>query len=158
MTLANIIRQKLAEAKPVSDRHELLFTGEGCPWTVHLTADRRDEWSTVVWEFSIRRGSEFGGDLTDWADRVVKGTVGVLDPIKVVEIDRERNEALLRTANPQLVDGKLLYHELVLHGASSALIRRFQAARETGSMRLQVPFALTNESLAKLAGDVALEK
>jgi len=158
MTLANIVRRKLAEAKPASSRHELLFTDESCPWTVHLTAERRDEWSTVAWEFSLGRGTPFAGDLAAWAERIAGSASGLMETLKVVEVDRERNEALVRSAEPALRDGQLFYYEIVLQGTAGAMLRRYQGAAEVGQKRIQVPFALTNEALAKLAGDLASEK
>src|SRR2546430_7634820 len=122
MTLANILRRKLAEARPASSRHELLFTDEQSPWTVHLTAERRDEWSTVAWELSLRRGTSFDGDLGEWADRIASSVSGLMEPIKVIEIDRVRHEGLLRSIEPEERDGQIFYYELVLRGTSGALI------------------------------------
>jgi hypothetical protein len=158
MTIANILRRKLAEAAPASGRHELLFTEESCPWTIHLTAERHDEWSTVAWELSLRRGTSFDGDLADWAERVANNVSGLMESIKVVEVDRVRNEALLRSIQPESRDGQLFYYEFVLHGTSAATLRRFQAWPEPGHKRTQVPFALTNEALGKLVGDLSAEK
>jgi len=157
MTLENILRRKLAEAKPASSRHELLFTEDGCPWTVHLVADRRDEWSSVVWELALRRGAPTGKDLAVWAQDVAGHVSGLMEPLEVIEIDHLRNAGLLRSAKPSERDGSLFYYEVLLQGTSSALVRRYQASSEPGAKRVQVPFGLTNEALAKLADNLASE-
>ena len=76
-----------------------------------------------------------------------------MEPNKVIEIDRVRNESLLTSvpARSCAMDRSSTI-ELVLHGTSGALMRRYQAWPEPGQKRIQVPFALTNEALGEAGG------
>src|SRR5438067_2071916 len=96
MTLANILRQKLNETPAADERHEFTVADEASGWSVYLTAERRDSWTTVAWEMSVRRGSS-PGDLANWAASIVERTSGLLEPLRVVEIDTVRNQALVRS-------------------------------------------------------------
>ncbi len=156
MTLASKLRRKLSEAKPALVRHDLGVVDEVSGWNLYLTAERRDEWSTVAWELTLRR-SAVAGIVADWAERIAKKNTGLLEPLKVVEVDAPRNEALIRSAVPSERDGRLFYYELRLEGAGAATLRRFEAASEPGHKRCQVPFALTIEALVQFVGAVTTE-
>ncbi|MCI0378393.1 MAG: hypothetical protein L0215_12360 [Gemmataceae bacterium] len=149
MTLENTLRQKLAEAKPAHTRHDWSVHDEASGWHVYLTADHRDQFTTVAWELKLRRGSH-SADLASWADRAAKAT-GLLESLKVVEVDVGRQEALLRSDQPAERDGRTFYYEVLLQSAGAVLMRRYQGSHQTAK-RDQVPFVLTNETLAKLAG------
>jgi hypothetical protein len=124
-------------------------------WTAYLTADRHDAWTTVAWEMSLRRATS-SGDLAAWAQRIAERSTGLLEPLRVVEVDGPANQALVRSVAPTERDGKTFYYELVLRGTSSALVRRYEGAHDSGK-RTQVPFVLTNEVLAKWVGDLTGE-
>src|SRR5438045_1838357 len=99
MTLANIVLEKLSEAKPAAGRHELAFADEASGWSLYLTVDRRDEMSVLAWEFSVRRaGSE--EDVGVWADRLAQKAGGLFETLAVVEVDAPRRKALIRSAKP----------------------------------------------------------
>ena len=155
MTLAKIVRQKLSETPPADARHELMVAGEVGGWSVHLTADRRDAWSTIAWEFTLRR-AVFGGDVSAWAQRVAENNSGLLEALHVVEIDTPDHRALLRSNPPSEEGSKISYYEVILRETSSALVRRYEGTHENGK-REQIPFVLTNEVLAKFIGDLAIE-
>jgi hypothetical protein len=156
MTLENKLLQKLAETKPLGERHELTVS-EG-EWTAHLTYDRRDELSGRLWEVALHRRAAGTRDVQAWAERVVKQVSGLMEPLKVVEVDVVKQEALLRSATPSAKDESAFYYEVHLRGNAQATIRRFQAAQQTGKKRQQVAFALTHETLGKLVTDVTSEK
>jgi hypothetical protein len=155
MTLANIVLQKLSEAKPAAGRHELAFTDEASGWSLYVTADRRDDMSLLVWELSLRR-PENGGDVAAWATRLAATTTFPIEPLKVVEIDAPRRQALVRSANPTQRKDRLFYYELILQGTGSALVRRFSASQE-GVKREQIAFALTHEALARLVEELTAD-
>jgi hypothetical protein len=155
MTLASIVRQKLSDTPAADERHELSASDPAGAWVVYLTADRRDAWTTVAWELSLRRAAG-GGDVVAWAQRIAERTSGLLEPLRVVEIDAPNNQALVRSEPPSERDGKLCYYEVLLRGASSALVRRFQGTHASGK-REQVSFALTNEVLSNWIGDLTAD-
>src|SRR5262245_51864648 len=136
MTLNGTVLRKLAEWHPPRDgRRTLAISEEGSGWTVSITADRHDDLSTVVWEMTMRRLTSTGeGALESWANRVVSQATGLLEPLKVVEIDVQRNEALLRSKEPTRRGQDLFYYELLLKGNREATVRRYRAS-EVGEQR-----------------------
>jgi hypothetical protein len=155
MTLANILRQKLSETSAADSRHELMAADAASGWTAYLSADRHDAWTTVAWELSLRRATSTG-DVAAWAQRIAERSSGLLECLRVVEVDGPNNQALVRSDPPTERDGKTFYYEVVLRGTSSALVRRFEGTHDSGK-RTQIAFVLTNEVLAKWVGDLTAE-
>jgi len=155
MTLENTLRKKLADWRPPEGRRDLTVTDETSGWAVTLSADRGDVLGCLVWEMSARRlSASTGQNLRGWADRIAGRVTGLLEPLKVVEVDTERAEAILRSETPSQQDNKFLYYEVLLRNTTQATVRRYQAGRD-GAKRAQVAFALTHEGLAKLAADLS---
>jgi hypothetical protein len=157
MILDETVLQKLAEWEPPAGRQTLhLTTASG--WSLALTADRHDQLGSLAWELALRRQgpAPAGKGVADWARCVAERVTGLLEPLKVVEVDAERNEALLRSQDPAQRGEKLFYYEVLLKGTSTAAVRRYQALPGNGK-REQVTFALTNEALAKLVADLTAE-
>ena len=155
MTLPESLLPELSEWRPAgSGRHELSVPAAG--WAVRLTADKADTLSCLAWELALTRTGDAPAGLTlrAWAEGVAARATGLLEPLKLLEVDDARGEALLRSAPPATKGGRVAYYEVRLHGLDRADVRRFAASRaESG--REQVAFALTHEVLAKLAGDIA---
>ena len=161
MTLAETVLQKVANWRPAGDkRHALLIPDGGSGWAVELQADRCDELGCRVWEITLRRTRKTEVQsltLQAWADRAAKRVTGLLEGLRVVEVDSERNEALLRSETPTSRQKSLSYFEVLLRGTKSATLRRFRAYQEPGHHREQVSFALTHEALAKVVTDLTQE-
>jgi hypothetical protein len=148
MTLANTLLAKLNDWRP-PERAPLTAAEGG--WSATLTADRADVVGCLVWELAVRRTAPApGGDLKAWAERVAGRPAGLVEPLKVLEVDALRNEALLRSDEPSQRGGDLFYFEVLLRGTSEALVRRYRAWHDPAKKREQVAFALTHEALAKL--------
>jgi|SRR5262245_49184951 len=156
MTLAEKLLRKLSDWQPAGDgRHSLSAAFPDAGWTAHLTADKADTLSCLVWEFTLSRtGSPTEGlTLRSWAEAIAKRASGLMEPLKVLEVDEVRGEAVLRSDSPAKKGERVMYYEVRLHGLTLAIARRFAATR-TASGREQIPFALTHEALAKLADDI----
>lgn len=157
MTLAENLLPKLSEWRPALDgRHSW---SEGFPangWTVTLTADKVDTLSCLMWELTLTRSADApaGLSLAVWAAAVAGRASGLMEPLTVYEVDEPGQEAVLRSEVPTKKGETLAYYEVRLHGLTKATVRRFTATRATPG-RDQVAFALTHETLAKLAGDIA---
>jgi hypothetical protein len=158
MTLNDIVLQKLSEWRSTGEgRQVLVVPGERDGCFVSVTADRQDALSCALWELTLQRpaaapdASDVG--LEAWAEQVATHATGLLEPLEVVEIDRQRHEALLRSKQPRRRGNQLYYYEVLLKGIQEALLRRFQASVE-GLPRQQVPFLLTHEAIAKVAADL----
>jgi hypothetical protein len=79
---------------------------------------------------------------------------GLMEDLKVYEVDPLANEAVLRSDAPRARGANLAYYEIRLHGLTRAVVRRFTAAKPKPG-REQAPFALTHEVLARLVEDIA---
>lgn len=158
MTLANILRQNLAETAILKERHELLAAGPDLPWSANVTFAKRDELSGLAWEIALTRtGPEpAGATIHDWAERIARQASGLTEPLRIVEIDPERNEGFLRSAEPGRSDDHVGYFEIFLKGTRHALVRRYRTSGANGK-REQIAFVLTHESLCKLVDDVVRE-
>jgi hypothetical protein len=157
MTLAETLLPRLSNWRPAGDgRHSLSESFLDAGWTVRLTADRADSLSCLVWELTLDRTSDAPAGLTlkAWAAGVANRVAGLLEDLKLIEVDDVRQEALLRSETPAARGTAVAYYEVKLHGLNRAVVRRYAASRTAGG-RDQVAFALTHEVIAKLAGDVA---
>jgi hypothetical protein len=161
MTLEAKLLEKLAKWRPGTGR-QTLNVPEGGGWATTLTADRCDELGCLVWELAVRRSAPLtGGDaaaLRAWGDRIAGRARGLLETLKVVEVDAERDEAILRSDAPAAKGNDRFYYEVHLKGIGVAAVRRFRGAVGGTGKREQVAFALTHEALAKLAADLTAEK
>jgi hypothetical protein len=123
---------------------------------VRVAADKVDTLSCLVWELTLTRTAAppEGLTLRAWAAAVADRVTGLLEPLKVYEVDETRNEAVLRSEAPAKKGDALAYYEVRLTNLTTAVVRRFTGSK-TESGRAQVAFAITHEALAKLAGDIA---
>ncbi len=162
MTLNEILLAKLAEWRPGRGRQTLNLPDEGAGWALSLTADRADELGCLVWEMTLRRSTPLaGGDaaaLRAWGDRVAGRARGLLEMLKLIEVDAERDEAILRSDTPAARGEDRFYYEVHLKGAGLADIRRYRGSLAATGQREQIAFALTHEALARLATDLTAEK
>lgn len=154
MTLANILRQNLAETPILKERHELLASGPDLPWSANVTFAKRDELSGLAWEIALTRtGPEpVGATIEAWAERIANQATSLSETLRIVEIDPERNEGFLRSAQPTRTDDDVAYFEVFLKGTRHALVRRYRTSGTNGK-RAQAAFVLTHESLCKLVDD-----
>jgi hypothetical protein len=125
---------------------------------VTVTADRNEVLGCLVWEMALRRSASTApakGSVKEWAHRAAQRVTALLQPLKVVEVDVQRDEALLRsdTAGPQ--GDVAFYYEVLLKGLNEAVVRRFEAFPQERKRRQQVLFPLTHEALAKVVADLA---
>jgi hypothetical protein len=154
MTLYENLQKQLHDGPPGTARRELLATDSQGGWTVALTVDKQDELSCLAWEILVKRPASSGLELGQWAQAISERVNGLYEPLKVLEVDTLRNEAVLRSGQPlQGKDGSF-YFEIFLKGASVATVRRYQVPQQANQRREQVTFALTHEGLFKLVGDL----
>lgn len=157
MSLAEKLLPRLGEWRPAeAGRHTFADAAGG--WAVHLAADKADSLSCLVWELTLTRAGDAPAGLSvrEWAAGVADRVAGLLEPLKLYEVDTTRDEAVLRSETPSARGGRLGYYEVHLFGTNKAVVRRFAADKAVPG-REQVAFALTHEVLAKLAGDIAGE-
>lgn len=156
MTLNDTTLQKLAEWRPAGGRQTLAVADEGLGWAVALTADRNDELGCLLWEATLRRTTaEAAVSLQAWADEIAGRVTGLIEPLKVIEVDAARNEAMLRSTHPRQRGDKLYYFQVILKGTTEATLCRYQVAHDTAQRRTQVSVPLTHEVLARVIAELA---
>lgn len=156
MTLNDTILQRLVEWRPGAGRHTLAVADEAAGWSVAATADRNDELGCLLWEATLRRTSAKGPEsLQAWADQAVGRVTGLVEPLKVIEVDQPRNEAMLRSARPLQRGDRLYYYQVMLKGTTEATLCRYEASHDPHTPRAQVCAPLTHEVLARVLADLA---
>jgi hypothetical protein len=80
-----------------------------------------------------------------------------LEPLRLVEIDRGRHVALLRSDAPAAKGDAVQYYEVRFAGRNQVTVERFKASKAGPAGREAVPFSLTHEALAKLVDDLVSE-
>jgi hypothetical protein len=154
MTLDDLFLEKIAEWRPDNARETLEVVDPASGWTAVLVAECNDQVGTRAWELTLNRPTPVA-DLRAWADRAAAQVAGLLEPLKLLEVDVGQDTALLRSEAPRKRGEVLHYYEVLLKGKGEAVVRRFQAVRDGSKRREQESFALTHEALAKLIGDLA---
>ena len=158
MTLAETLHPKLSDWHPTGDgRHSWTEQFSELGWTAHISADLADTLGCLVWDFTLTRTTDAPTGLTlkTWANTIAARATGLLEPLKVLEVDEARQEALLRSTAPAKRGEAVVYYELKLTGLTQATLRRYQTVPTASSKRDQIAYAVTHEALAKLAGDIA---
>ncbi len=156
MTLAESLEPRLSTWKPATrETWEGAFDEAG--WAVTLTADHNDVVGTRAWDLTLARTSDAPAGLTTkaWAETIAARASGLMERIKLVEVDTTRDEAILRSDTPTEKGDRVSYYEIHLHSTDKAAVRRYTADRKAGTKREQVSFAVTHEALMKLVDDIS---
>jgi hypothetical protein len=148
--------QKLSDWRPAdagrhSWQHQLADEG----WTVALTVDRVDTLGILLWDITLRRITPTTVTANDFQARIAPGiarATGLLEPLTVHEVDTTQMVALARSTADAMHGEQKRYYEVRFDGLNTIAVRRYQVSA-TGK-REQVAFALTQEALAKLVGDL----
>src|ERR1700730_11319285 len=151
MTLENTLRHQLNN--PEAGGFHVSSGG----WNVTLTADKSDSLSCALRDLTLERNAPIQEELHAWATRVAERVTGLIEPLKLVEVDQPLGRALLRSAAPTVKDGKSYYYELLLERASRtfANLRRYAGDRTGSEKREAVAFVLTHDAIVKLVTDLA---
>ena len=156
MTLAERFLPELSSWK--TDRRDTLtaqFPTEG--WMVRLVAEHSDVVGVLAWELTVERSASApeGCTVRAWAETIASRSSGLMERIKLLEVDDERSQALLRSDHPTAKGNEVGYYEIRLDGTRTATLRRFVADRVAGTPREQVPFTVTRDALLKLIDDIS---
>lgn len=158
MTLADTLQQRLSEWRPAGTGRQRFAHHDAATGTaVRLDVDHLETLSCQLWEAAVTRSAEAMAaepSLEGWARRVADSVTGLLEPLKLVEVDKSRGQALLRSDEPAQKAGDRFYYEVLLERTGHASVRRFKGST-TAAKREQVAFALTREAVGKLVEDLA---
>jgi hypothetical protein len=122
MTLENTLQKKLGERYHLDDQEAKTSRSplEHNGWTVTFNTETREALSASLWDVTFQRDAQQDdGDPRTWAERISRSVTGLLEPLKLMEVDAGQNIALLRSAAPTPNDPGLDYHEIELHGRPS---------------------------------------
>lgn len=148
MTLENTLRQQLNKSESGGFHVSL---GD---WTLTLVTERQDSLSCAVKELTLEKAGATREELRPWAERLAASATGLMERLRLIELDDAQAKALLRSDAPARKDGKAFYYELVLSRGdrSTASLRRF--AGQHGEKREAVAFTLTHDAIVKLVEDI----
>jgi hypothetical protein len=155
MSLDGLLLEKLARWRPDGPR-TLEVSDADSGWTGAITADAVDVVGCRLLEISLSRGGEplSAGDLKDRAETVASRITGLLEPLRLIEVDQPRSVALLRSSPPMRRDDVTSYYEALLHAEGTATVRRYEAPHGDETRRKQITYTLTHEALGKLVNDL----
>ena len=161
MTLAETLLPKLADWRPAGEgRHAVNLALPEHGWAVGLTADRADSVGCRLTQIEATRTTPVPDDadaLEAHARKAAGRVTGLLEPLRLVEIDRGRHVALLRSDAPPVKGDAIQYYEVKFFGCNRVTVERFKANKGGPAGRETVAFALTHEALAKLVDDLVRE-
>ena len=154
-TLDETLQQKLAEWRPHSARQTLQIDHPASGWQAAVSADHVDLVGARLWEVSLKRTTALPGDgaLAERAERIAGRVTGLLEPLRLVEVDTGRAVAQLRSSTPHARGDDRFYYEVLLQGDGTTTVRRYRSGGEV--RREQVAFTLTHEALAKFVADLS---
>ena len=157
MTLANTLQKKLAEN--TSPEHSAPNVIQHQGWTVTFRPEAIDTLGCQLGDVTFQRETpQDTGDARAWGERICRKVTGLLEPLKLVEVDAGTQVALLRSAEPTPANPGLDYHEMELHGTNRAIVRRYRGFQEVGRKREPIPFTVTYDALAKVVDGITAEK
>jgi hypothetical protein len=156
MTLANTLLEKLANWRPQTASETLTVADESGVWSAAVTAAAVDPVGARLWEVTFRRTNAAldAAALKAWGEKIAGRVTGLLEPLRLLEVDGEQKVALLRSDRPGQRGEAVQYYEVRLTADGAATLQRFEASHQPETKRRQVEFTLTHEVLAKLASDV----
>jgi hypothetical protein len=157
MTLEETLLQNLAEWRFDNGRQTLTVAHPETGWTAAVVADCGDRIGCQLWELNLSRPSTApaAADLKTRAERLAGRATGLMEPLRLIEVDVRGDTALLRSAAPQKRGDDLFYYEVLLRSAGAG-VRRYQSSTK-GTARQQIAFPLTHEALAKLGADLTAD-
>src|SRR5207245_584773 len=116
---------KLADWRFDGERRTLT-AAPAAGWSATVTADCADAVGCRLWEVALQPlGALAEANLQARAERIASRVTGLLEPLKLVEVDAVRRTAQLRSREPASHGDDLLYYELLLEGNGAATVRRF---------------------------------
>ncbi len=151
MTLENTLRHQLSNPEAGG------FHVHAAGWNVTVAVDKSDSLSCSLTDLTLERNAPIQEELHLWAARIADYVTGLLEPLRVVEVDQPLGKAMLRSEMPMQKDGKSFYYELLLErtNRSRANLRRYAGDRSGSERREAVAFVLTHDAIVKLAADIA---
>jgi hypothetical protein len=153
MSLDVLLLENLANWRSASGRATLEASGDG--YKAAVAVECVDVVGCRLWELSLRPAAEQPVvELRARAEQVSQRVTGLMEPLRLVEVDALGNVALLRSEQPGQLGEDRFYYELLVRGDGGSVLRRYRAPHAEQPRRQQVAFTITHEALAKLVRDL----
>lgn len=154
MTLEKRLVERLADWRPDTPGQALTVADGTAGWAAVVVADAVDTIGGKLRELRVARTEPLANppSLEDQARGIARRVTGLLEPLRLVEIDSGRAVAQLRSDSPASHGGERQYYEVLRHASGDTTVARYQAA--AGAPRQQVPYTLTHEAIGKLVRDL----
>lgn len=151
--------QKLAEV-PAGSAGTVSVSGDDASnssssgWSATVAADAVDTVGSRLREVRVTRTTPLPAPapVAEQAQAIAKRVTGLLEPLRLVEVDSARDEALLRSQGPAVRGDTKQYYEVLRKGDGTTTLNRYESSGT--ARREQVPFTLTHEALGKLVRDI----
>lgn len=154
MMLDELLLQKLADGRSPSARQTVTVEHADAGWRVDLQADAVESLGGRYSEVTLTRTAPATPvPVKEQGERIAARVTGLLEPLRLVEVDGGRDLAQLRSDAPARRGEELCYYEVLRQGDGTTSVRRYQQL--PGAKRQAVAFTLTHEALAKLVRDLA---
>jgi hypothetical protein len=151
--LDEALQRKLADWRPDSPGQPLTVADAGGAWSATVEAEAVDGLGVRLRRLTVRPvTAAVTAPLREQADRLARDVTGLLEPLRVVEVDGGAGSAQLRSRVPAAVTGGVAYYEVDRKSDGTTSLQRYQAG---DGRRQDVPFTLTHEALGKIARDFA---
>jgi hypothetical protein len=124
---------------------------DGRALSLHLTG--ASPWGVAFDALEFQAAPRNPENLRAWADRLGQRLTYLLEPLVVLEHDRETNELEMRSQSPTRRDSVRSYYEVRLHGDGRLRLTRV-AYDEQARARKTVSCVLTVEALERLTDDL----
>lgn len=147
MTLGETLLRNLGDGE---SRAPLIASDAATGWLASLSVEKNDALSCSVTELTCERTAGDALPTRAWAESLAQRVRGLMEPLRVIEIDADRDEAMLRSDVPSVRNEKRSHYELQLQAGRKATLKRFVAATEAGAKREPTSFVLTHEALSRL--------
>ena len=149
MTLDDKLRQAIAAAAPPGP----VSCDDGAGRTATVDLQKADEMGCKIRSVQVHRPDVAAGGLENWAKKTAEKVTGLLEPLRLLELDATRDEAVLRSQKPTPKNGEIHYYEMHMNGSGNATLNRYKASPNAPG-RDPIDFVLTHEALGKLVDDV----
>jgi len=156
MTIDEALLKDLTHWRPSGACSGLTMDHAVSGWQVNLSAERIDAIGCLLRDLTVSplRPLLPRPPLAKQAGRIASRVTGLLESLRLVEVDESQDIAQLRSATPARCGADLFYYEVVCHAEGTTRVGRYQVPA-TGK-RHPIPFTLTHEGLAKLVSDLTV--
>ncbi|HTU93735.1 MAG TPA: hypothetical protein VMF69_26885 [Gemmataceae bacterium] len=153
MSLDVLLLEKLVKWRSANGQATVEASGDG--WNAAVAVECVDVVGCRLRELSLRPVAQTSAvELKARAEQLCQRVTGLLEPLRLVEVDGTSNTALLRSEEPGQLGDERFYYEVLLSGDGGSVVRRYQSPHTGQPRRQQVAFTLTHEALAKLVRDL----